>query len=157
MIIEGRVTIKRNDEVLVNHDLNTIDDNLKDYLSGLMDSSGTDSAIDDLFSSYGEQFGGTQDNKDGILINVDGDHETMETTEQSTGSEYSKEWRGEWTNETGVTQEIISFTLGHDFNSGTGSSPSSLFDVAYSRYIPSNFDAEDLDTVIIEWRLNITS
>lgn len=145
LIGEVRIFVNEN---LVIKDRNVIRDPLKAYFRDVMDAPG-DKALDNLFSADGEVLGGTEDGKDGILIRVGTSEFTMITTTLTADNTFGKKWRGEYTNTSGGTQSISGFVIGHNFNS-TGSP---FFGTRYATYDPTAFDAQDQDSVIIEWEI----
>lgn len=152
--------LKENFEILLNGKVilrghNDIDTDLRAYFRDQMKSS-VDKAINNLFSVYGEAFGGTQDGKDGIVIQTTEDGvETMDTSTLSPNATYGFRWRGEWTNESGSNRSVTSFGLGRNFNSG--SAYNAAFGTQYGFISGSGyqFTASNQDTVIMRWEIFI--
>lgn len=156
-MLYGKVDIWLNDKIIVQNDFNAIQNGLRSYLANQLSSQG-DNAIDNLFTAEGEQFGATQDNLDGIVIEADNVIYTMITTDEQNGTSgngWEVQWRGEWTNESGGSVSITEFGLGHNLNATGTTNPASVFAVPYSRYAPTSFTAQDLDTVIMTWTLGV--
>lgn len=149
MKLVGKVSIYKNGK-LIEESENTIHDNLKAYFRDLMDSP-SDQAINALFTNDGVAHGGGtggQDAKDGILINQ-GSWVTTITTTLTENNAYGKRWKGEYTNNSGVSQTVTAFRIGHNFN-GDGT-----FEYRYATYNPADFTLQDQDSVIIEWEVYI--
>lgn len=149
--MKGIVTIRKNGLLLVEEDFNDIGLNLKNHLNNYPI---TDQAIDNLFTTRGEVFGGTMDALDGILVGGGFESETMETTQISASGGNARKWKGIWTAEGGGYTGVENFAIGHNFNAA-GSAPGGQFEVTFATYNITSIDVDEFDVIEVEWEIII--
>jgi hypothetical protein len=140
-MLRGIVEIRKNG-VLVERRSNAISAGLRTYFVEEMNSP-TDRALDDLFSTMGQD-GNQATGEDGIIIDLAGENRQSTETEYSGGGQ----WVGTFTNTSGSSKSVEWFFLGHNFQT------SHSFETSYASFeLSTPLTLEDQDSVVITWQL----